>query len=94
VAGLRAANIVVQLAASAARDTLLRTGQQNHPQRDEAAKALGSAAGTDLQMLRQVLAAMPEQHNEDAQLEFNLGTAFAGLSSMLGSDPGETSNPK
>lgn len=79
----RAANIVVELAISAARDSLLRTGQSNHPQYEEAIGAMGSADGADFPLLIQVTLAMSAAQNVDAQFEFNLSVAFAGLATKL-----------
>jgi TetR/AcrR family transcriptional regulator, tetracycline repressor protein len=76
----RAANIVVELAISAARDSLLSKGQDNHPQYDEAAGAMG---GADFPMLSQVVVAMSATQNVDAQFDFNLGVVFAGLEQKL-----------
>lgn len=79
----RAANVVVELAISAARDALLSTERPNHPQYEEAAGAMGSADGPDFPMLSQVVVAMSAEQNVDAQFEFNLGVVFAGLAAKL-----------
>lgn len=79
----RAANVVVELAVSAARDSLLRAGQGAHPQREAAAGAVGDAQGRDFPVLREILAAMSAEDNEDAQLEFNLDIVFVGLAALL-----------
>jgi TetR/AcrR family transcriptional regulator, tetracycline repressor protein len=79
----RAANTVVELAISAARDTLLRAGQSNHPQYEEAIGAMGSTEGADFPVLTQVVVAMSAAQNVDAQFEFNLSVVFAGLATRL-----------
>jgi TetR/AcrR family tetracycline transcriptional repressor len=86
----RAANIVVELAISAARDSLLRTGQQNHPQYEEAIGAMGSADSADFPVLGQVVVAMSAARNVDAQFDFNLSVVFAGLATQLQSSSAAT----
>ncbi len=82
----RAANIIAELALSAARDSLLRAGRGIHPQHEEAMAAIGIDGGSDYKMLRQVLVAMSAEPDEDAQLEFNLDAVIAGLTTMLARD--------
>lgn len=86
----RAANIVVELAISAARDALLRVGQSNHPQYDEAIAAMGDADGADFPVLTQVVMAMSAAQNVDEQFEFNLRVVFAGLATKLDSGSATT----
>jgi TetR/AcrR family transcriptional regulator, tetracycline repressor protein len=86
----RAANTVVELAISAARDSLLRTGQKNHPQYEEAIGAMGSADGADFPVLSQVVVAMSAGRNVDAQFDFNLSVVFAGLATKLQSSSAAT----
>lgn len=79
----RAANTVVELALSAARDALLRAGRGIHPQHEEALAAIGIGDESAYKILRQVLRSMAAEADEDAQLEFNLDVVIAGLTSML-----------
>lgn len=80
----RATNVVIELALTSARDSLLRSGQRNHPQREEAIEAIGSAGGPDFTLLHQNLVARRADLDEDAQWEFNLSVVFAGLTALLG----------
>lgn len=84
----RATNIVIELALTSARDSLLRGGQGKHPQRAEAIEAIDSADTTDFTLLLQNLVAMTSERNEDAQWEFNLGVVFAGLATILEQNSG------
>ncbi|MEZ0050593.1 TetR/AcrR family tetracycline transcriptional repressor [Mycobacterium sp. MAA66] len=79
----RATNVVIELALTSARDSLLRAGNGKHPQRAEAIEAIGSANRTEFPLLFQNLVAMTAEFNEDAQWEFNLTVVFAGLTALL-----------
>ncbi|ORV29419.1 hypothetical protein AWB98_08720 [Mycolicibacterium conceptionense] len=79
----RAANTIVELALSAARDSLLRAGRGVHPQHEEALAAIQIGEGRAYALLQQVLVAMAAESDEDAQLEFNLDVVIAGLTSTL-----------
>lgn len=80
----RATNVVIELALTSARDSLLRTGQRNHPQREEAIEAISSAGETDFTLLHRNLVARRADPDEDSQWDFNLSVVFAGLTTLLG----------
>jgi TetR/AcrR family transcriptional regulator, tetracycline repressor protein len=86
----RATNVVIELALTSARDSLLRAGQGHHPQRSEAIEAISSGNGTDFTLLLQNLVTMTAELNEDAQWEFNLSVVFAGLATLLEPNSGTT----